>query len=161
MISHFHKSRRNVMIVQDDARKGFSRKRVVDIWWGGLKGNGGLMMVLGHLLKNSLHWRHTQINIKMVVSSDEAAAKAEANLSAMLARMRVGFQFRILVANGESFWDILYRESAGSDLVMMGLAPPQADFKAYYSRLKENTRHLPTRVYVLAAQDVKFEEVLS
>ena len=43
----------------------------------------------------------------------------------------------------------------------MGLAMPEDDFKAYYSTLKERTRHLPTKVFVLAAQDIEFEEVLS
>ena len=161
MINHFYKSRRNVIIVQDDEDRGFNRKKVVDIWWGGLKGNGGLMMILAYLLKNSLQWKEAQVKLKMVVPSEEAAKKAEANLSDMLTRMRVGFKFHILVSGGESFWNILNRESADSDLVMMGLAMPEEDFKGYYSRLKERTRDLPTKVFVLAAQDIEFEEVLS
>lgn len=161
MISHFYKSRRNVIIVQDDEERGFNRKQVVDVWWGGLKGNGGLMMILSYLLKNSLQWKQAEIRLKIVVPSEEAAEKAEANLSAMLAKMRVGFQFHILVSKGESFWDILSRESAASDMVMMGLAIPEGDFNAYYSQLKERTRRLPTKVFVLAAQDIEFEEVLS
>lgn len=161
MVSHFHKSRRNTIIVQDDDNKGFRNKRVVDIWWGGLKGNGSLMLILGYLLKNSPNWHRAQINIKMVVSTEEAAGKAKENLSALLSRMRIGFQYQILIAGGESFWDILNRESAASDMVMMGLAPPDGDFIPYYSKLKEQTRHLPTKVFVLAAQDIEFEEVLS
>jgi solute carrier family 12 sodium/potassium/chloride transporter 2 len=161
MIGHFHKSRRNVIIVQDDENKGFKRKQVVDIWWGGLKGNGSLMIILAYLLKNSLDWQQAQVNIKMVAPSEEAAGNAKENLSAMLSRMRIGFQYHILVAKGENFWDILTRESANSDLVMMGLALPEEDFKGYYSKLKERTRNLPSKVFVLAAQDIEFEEVLS
>lgn len=161
MIGHFHKSRRNILIVQDDENKGYGRKQVVDIWWGGLKGNGSLMMILGHLLKNSLNWQQVQINIKMAVPSREAAEKAEENLSSLLSRMRIGFQYQILVSGGEDFWTILNRESAESDLVMMGLALPEENFEEYYGKLKERTRHLPTKVFVLAAQDIKFEEVLS
>lgn len=161
MIGHFHKSRRNILIVQDDENKGYGRKQVVDIWWGGLKGNGSLMIILGYLLKNSLNWQQVQINIKMVVPSREAAEKAEENLSSLLSHMRIGFQYQILIAGEESFWDILNRESAGSDLVMMGLALPKGNFNAYYSKLKERTRYLPTKVFVLAAQDIEFEEVLS
>lgn len=161
MIAHFHKSKRNILIVQDDENKGYGRKQVIDIWWGGLKGNGSLMMILGYLLKNNRNWPQARINIKMVVPTPEAAEKAEENLSSLLSHMRMGFQYQILVSGGEDFWTLLNRESAGSDLVMMGLAPPGENFEAYYARLKERTRHLPTKVFVLAAQDIEFEEVLS
>jgi solute carrier family 12 sodium/potassium/chloride transporter 2 len=161
MITHFHKSRRNIIIVQDDKNRGFGKKQVVDIWWGGLRGNGSLMMILGYLLKNSLEWQQVQITIKMVVASKEAAEKAEENLASLLLRMRIGFQYKILVSAGESFWDIIRSESANSDLVLIGLAHPGSDFLQYYSLLKERTQNIPTKVFVLASQDIEFEEVLS
>lgn len=161
MINHFHKSRRNVLIVQGDD-KGFQQKEVVDIWWGGLKGNGSLMIILAYLLKNSREWSGATLNIKMVVHSEDASENAKENLTRILSEMRIGFEYQIIVANGENFWDIMVRESANSDLVMMGLAFPKTEdgFETYYNQLKDRTQSLKTKVFVLAAQDIKFEEVL-
>lgn len=161
MIRHFHKSKRNILIVQADEKEGFHNKQQIDIWWGGLKENGSLMIILGYLLKNSFDWSQVHINIKMVVPTAQAAESATKNLAEMLAGMRLGFHYQIINAGDESFWDILQRESASSDLVMLGLAAPSEDFVEYYGKLKERTKGLKTKVFVLAAEDVKFEEVLS
>lgn len=162
MISHFHKSRRNVVIVQGDD-VGFKKKETVDIWWGGLKGNGSLMIILAYLLKNSREWQGSTLNIKMVVASEEASQQAKENLTNILSKMRIGFTYHILVSKEENFWDVMARESANSDLVMMGLGFPEGEeekFEEYFQKLKENTKSLPTKIFVLAAQNIKFEEVL-
>ena len=67
----------------------------------------------------------------------------------------------MLVAHGRSFLDILEESSQDADLVLMGLAAPDdLDFASYYSDLKARTAHLPCTVFVLAAEDVAFREVL-
>ncbi|MFA0960264.1 Na-K-Cl cotransporter [Roseivirga sp. BDSF3-8] len=161
MISHIYQSRRNILIVQDDDNLGFNNKQQIDVWWGGLRGNGGLMMVLAYLLQSSPQWRHATVTIKMVVSSQEAAQNADENLSEMITNMRMSFSKKIIVQEDETFWTIMQRESAGADLVMLGLAAPKENFAEYYSRLKNNTDAIPTKVYVLAAQDIEFKEVLT
>ncbi|MGK7390708.1 MAG: Na-K-Cl cotransporter [Candidatus Cyclobacteriaceae bacterium M2_1C_046] len=161
LISHFNKSKRNVVIVQADEKKGFNKKQVIDIWWGGLKDNGSLMIILGHLLQNSYDWLHSDVNIKIVVPSTAASESAKNNLANMLANMRLSFNYHVIVSEGESFWSILQRESRKSDLVMLGLANPDENFIEYYTRLKRNTSSLKTKVFVLAAEEIRFEEVLS
>ncbi|WP_262712105.1 APC family permease [Litoribacter populi] len=162
MIDHFHQSKKNVLIVQDDDNRGFRHHRVIDIWWGGLKRNGSLMIILAYLLKNTPKWYRATVNIKMVVASEEGRVDAQKNLDELFSQMRTGFQYQILVAKNETFWEIQKRESANSDLVMMGLGFSRGGkgFEEYYSKLKENTSSLPTKVFVLAAQDIAFEEVL-
>ena len=53
-------------------------------------------------------------------------------------------------------------ESKNSDMIMMGLAVPEQEgaFEDYYVRLKDRTKSLPTKVFVLAAQEVEFDKVL-
>ncbi len=162
MIRHFYKSRKNVIIVQDENNKGFREKQVIDIWWGGLKKNGSLMIILAYLLKNSREWQQAQVNVKMVVPNSEASAGARKNLDAIFSGMRTGFGYQILESQGRDFWDILSEESAKSDLVLIGLAVPEleGEFEVYYTALKEKTQALPTKVFVLAAQEVEFDKVL-
>ena len=161
MLVHFYKSKRNIIIVQDDNNLEFNKKEKIDIWWGGLKNNGSLMMIMGYLLKNGFEWRDAEIMVKMAVPTTEAAKKAEENLSAMITKMRTGFRYKVIVLGKQSFWDILQRESVDSDLIMMGMGLPDQGFATYYSGLKEHTKNLPTKVFVLAAEDIKFEDVLS
>lgn len=161
MISHFYKSKRNVIILQNNFILDFKTPKKIDIWWGGLKGNGGLMMILGYLVKNSPHWQHTSICIKMAVPTEEAAKGAKKNLTNILTEMRVGFNTHVLISNGRNFWDILKEESAESDMVMIGLKHPDENFGDYYRTLKENTKNIPNKVFVLASQDIEFTDVLN
>ena len=61
-------------------------RRRIDVWWGGLKRNGGLMITLAYLLQTSLPWRGAEVRIKMVVPSETAAAGAGPNLEALVAK---------------------------------------------------------------------------
>lgn len=161
MVEHFWKSRRNVVIVRDADRVGFGARRRVDIWWGGLQQNGSLLMILGYLLKTSLAWQRADVRLKMVVPSEAAAEGAHRNLTGMLEQTRTGLKHDILVADGRPFLEIVEESSRGADLVLMGMATPEdRDFAAYYTDLQERTRNLPCTVFVLAAEDIAFREVL-
>ena len=96
----------------------------------------------------------------MVVPDDNAAHKALKNLDDIVLNMRVKFGRQVIVSNGRSFWEILHQESKEADLLMMGLAEPQENFLQYYEKLNANTAALPATVYVLAAQDIDFKDVL-
>jgi amino acid transporter len=160
MISHFHRSRRNVVIVRDDEERGFGERRRVDVWWGGLKGNGALMAVLAYMLQTSLSWRDVQVRLRMIVPDGDAAREARPNLERMIERMRTGSRPDVLVAAGRSLHEIIREESAGADVVFMGLKEPGADFIDYFRTLHERTTGLPTTLYVLAAEEIEFRDVL-
>jgi amino acid transporter len=161
MVEHFWKSRRNVVIVRDADRVGFGARERVDIWWGGLKQNGSLLMILGYLLKTSLAWQRADVRLKMVVPNEAAAEGAHRNLTQMLEQTRTGLKHDILVSEGRPFLEIVEKSSRGADLVLMGMATPEGrDFATYYTELQERTRNLPCTVFVLAAEDIAFREVL-
>lgn len=160
MITHFYQSKRNVIILQNDFKLDYAEKKNIDLWWGGLKGNGGLMMIIGHLINNTPHWRDTHVCVKMVVPTKEAAKEADENLSRILSKMRVGFKQKIIVSNGRTFWDILKEESQNNTMVMMGLKAPDNNFQHYYQNLKTKTRAIRRKVFFLAAQNIEFKDVL-
>ncbi|NOQ24088.1 MAG: amino acid permease [Bacteroidales bacterium] len=161
MIGHFYKSKRNVIVLQNNFILDHHKNKQIDLWWGGLKGNGGLMMILSHLVKSSPHWLHIDVCIKMVVPTEEAAKGARKNLTNILASMRIGFRTQVIVSNKKIFWDILNEESAKSDMVMLGLKAPDEDFSKYYKQLKENTRSIKNKIFVLASQDIEFKDILN
>ena len=70
----------------------------------------------------------------------------------------------MIVADGRPFDEILRAASADADLVFLGMAAPDSvdgDFEAYYARLRERTAGLPSTVFVLAAEEIAFGQVLA
>lgn len=160
MISYFYRSQRNVIILDMEEDYGANPKENIDLWWGGLKLNGALMIVMAHLLKRSLEWRDATLTIKMVVPNESAAKDAERNLVAMIDKMRSNADYELIIAGDRSFPEILCESSRVADLVFMGLKEPDDDYAHYYRRLQANTSKLKNKVFILAGEDISFEEVL-
>jgi len=160
MITRFHQLQRNVLVVHDDKDKGFGEKKRIDIWWGGLKGNGGLMMILGYLLKTSRSWYNADVYLKMVVKSEKGAQDAQKNLEDISRKLRTGTKTEVIVSNGRSFDEILHDSSQETDLIFMGMAEPDENFIKYYGTIQERLKGLPTTILVLAAEEISYGEVL-
>jgi hypothetical protein len=160
LIEYFYRSRRNVAILNHNAEKGFGSRRLVDVWWGGLKKNGGLMLILAYLIETSIDWRGAVVRINMVVPNEQAAPAARENLDSFISQSRTGAVPNVIVADGRPFEQILHESSRLADLVLLGLAEPTGDFPAYYDRAMERGEGLPTTLYVLAAEELAFQEVL-
>lgn len=118
------------------------------------------MIVMAHMLKRSGEWRDADLTIKMVVASDAAAIGAEQNLANMIEKMRSNAGYEIIIADGRNFPEILAESSRDADLVFLGLKEPDDDYVAYYSQLQAKTSSLKNKVFILAGEDVPFEEVL-
>ena len=157
-----HDLRRNVVILRHDPERGFGERPRIDAWWGGLQKNGGLMMLLGYLLRTSMAWRRATLTVKLMVGDERAAEAARANLDGIIQGLRIGAEAEVMVGDQSSFGEILRSSSADADLVMMGLAAPGQvdDFPGYYARLQEMTRGMPSIAFVLASEELDFAEVL-
>lgn len=160
MIAHFNSQRRNVMIVHENEEKGYGNRQRIDIWWGGLKGNGGLMIILGYLLQSSRRWYEAEVRLKMVVEDEKAEEDAMRNLKQVIERIRISAKPEVIVSNGRSFNDILHESSKEADLVFLGMAEPDENFTSYYESLQKNLSGLPTTIMVLAAEEISFGKVL-
>jgi amino acid transporter len=163
MIEHAHTARRNVLVVRRaEVQEKSSRKRI-DIWWGGLKQNGGLMIILAHLLQGSINWQNAEVNLKLLTRSEKAAAGASENLAGMLRSMRVKLKEKVIYEPQKDFYELLRESSSEADLVMLGMAAPSSEinYRQYYQQLTDKTRSLPTTVFVMASQEIAFGEVLN
>jgi solute carrier family 12 sodium/potassium/chloride transporter 2 len=161
LIAQAHRAKRNVLILRDHPEQGFGECRQIDVWWGGMQANGGLMLLLAYLLRTDIEWRNVQIYLKLVVPDEAAATAARSNLDDLIKQMRIGAIPQILVADERSFDDILHESSQKADLVFLGMATPLENFTHYYEQLQQRAAGLPTTVFVLAAPDFAFGEVLT
>jgi amino acid transporter len=160
MISRFHEARRNVVILHHSAQRGFGRRERIDVWWGGLKRNGGLMLTLAYLLQTSVAWRGADVRVKMVLPTPEAAAGASPNLEAIVRSLRSGASSEVVVANGRPFVEIMRESSTAADLILLGMRDPDAGFREYYERMRDAVEGMPTAAFVLAAEDMPFGDIV-
>jgi amino acid transporter len=160
MVRHFHHNSRNVVIVHAGDSPGYGDRERIDVWWGGLKGNGALMQILAYLIRTSLKWRGAEVRLKMVVPDEGAAREVHGNLEGFLDRTRTGAVAEVLAAEGRTFDEILHESSADADLVMLGMAQPRENFSDYLTDQRARAKGLPTTLFVLAAEDIEFQEVL-
>ncbi|MEX0724056.1 MAG: Na-K-Cl cotransporter [Gracilimonas sp.] len=160
MISHFHAENRNLVIVHDNKEDVFGKRKRIDLWWGGLKGNGGLMMILAYLLQSSRSWLDAEVRIKMMVPNQQAADDAQSNINRVVSKLRTGAKAEIIVSNGRTFDEVLRESSGDADLIFMGMAEPDENFTDYYETIQKRIKGLPTTIMVLAGEEISFGEVL-
>lgn len=160
-IAAIHSSKRNVVIFRENPKDGFGFRRRIDVWWSGMQANGSLMLLLAYLLRTDLGWRNAKIYLKLVVADQTAATAAKENLKDFLKRLRIDVICQVLVAEGRPFTDILRQSSQNADLIFLGMATPGENYIEYYERLQAFVTDLPSTIFVLAAPDFAFGEVLS
>ncbi|MEM8676906.1 MAG: amino acid permease [Cyanobacteria bacterium P01_G01_bin.67] len=160
-IAEIHASKRNLVIFHENQQQGFGFRRKIDVWWSGMQANGSLMLILAYLLRTDINWRNARIYLKLVVPNQAAAAAAKDNLNSFSRNLRIDVIPKVIVADGRSFDEILQQSSGNSDLVFLGMAAPSSDFTKYYEKFQDRVANLPSTVFVLAAPDFAFGEVLT
>ncbi|MGB2926540.1 MAG: Na-K-Cl cotransporter [Limnothrix sp.] len=162
LIENIHIAQRNVVIFKENAERVFGDRRRIDIWWGGIQTNGGLMLMLAYLLRTDLEWRNAQIYLKLVVQDEAAAQAARSNLEELIVNSRISAEPIVIVAGDRPFDQILHESSVNADLVFLGMARPteHPDFQQYYTTLQNRVKNLPSVIFVLAAPDFAFAEVV-
>jgi amino acid transporter len=160
MIARFHDARRNVVILHHNHELDFGDRRYIDVWWGGLQDNGGLMLTLAYLLQTSFAWRGAELRVKMMVPNQEAAAPAQANLERIVSGLRTEAYCETIVSKGRPFLEVFRESSSGADFVFIGMRDPDDEWEAYYQRVQAGVTGMPSTAFVLAAEDLAFGEIL-
>lgn len=160
MLRYFYVQKRNVIVIHDNKELHFNNYKQIDVWWGGLKKNGGLMILLTYMLQSSVRWYDANVTIKMVVKHENAVEGIRKNLEQILDKIRIEASIELIVSEGRSFKDILHDSSNEADLILLGMATPGDNFASYYDTIQDRLQGLPTTALVLAGEDLSFGEVL-
>ena len=162
MIAQLHYAKRSVVVLRENPERRFGEYRRIDVWGGGMQPNGSLMLLLAYLLRSTIEWRDAQIYLNLVVPNASGAQDAKANLNAMLTELRISAIPSVIVANNRPFERILHDTSSDADVIFLGMATPtDRNFTEYYEQMHVRTANLPTVIYVMAAADFAFGEVLT
>ncbi|MGF1539353.1 MAG: Na-K-Cl cotransporter [Pleurocapsa sp.] len=163
-IAKIHASQRNVVIFRENQQQKFGFRRRIDVWWGGIQGNGSLMLLLAYLLRTDISWHNAKIYLKLVVGDETAAAAARDNLDNFSQKLRIDVIPKVIIAQGRAFPEILAQSSRNADLIFLGMAAPSEnfyDFTEYYEELQAKVANLPSTIFVLATSEFAFGELLT
>ncbi len=153
---------RSLLLVKYEDKRQFGDGKEIHIWWGGLAGNGGLMLLLAFLLTAHYRWRNARITVLTVVNRDEDRGRAQENLKNLLAQARLDAQARVILRQGRSIPDIMYVESDEADLAIVGFVLPDQDKPTgpFFERMNTILERLPTTLLVHSARNFSGEPVL-
>lgn len=153
---------RSVMIVRRHPTRKFGAHHRIQIWWGGLKGNGGLMLLLAFLLTNHPRWRGAEVEVITVVESEAAKAKTDIAIRKVLLGARLEAEPLIIVRNGRSLPEIMREVSPRADLAIIGIRIPEDDagIDPFFDRMKAMLEEMPTTIMVRSARNFAGTPVL-
>jgi len=122
----------------------------VHVWWGGLKRNGDLMLLLAYLLTSNREWHHARIQVKSIASNDLMKVQTEKFLEQLIPEIRIEADVEVMIRAGEqTVHEIMVEKSAAADVVLLGLASPEeGEEEDYADRLRELAEGLPTCFFV-------------
>jgi solute carrier family 12 (potassium/chloride transporter), member 4/6 len=102
--------------------------RSIHVWWGGLKDNGDLLVLLAHLLSLDPGWRDAEISIKSIATSDMVAERTERTLRRMIGAARIPASLEVIrMPEDTSVVEVITERSANADMVFLGLRAVAAD----------------------------------
>ncbi|MDD5758043.1 MAG: hypothetical protein PHI06_03065 [Desulfobulbaceae bacterium] len=120
--------------------------RIIHVWWGGLKRNSDLMLLLSYLLTCNSEWRDARIRILSIASNELMKAHTEQALACLIPQIRIDADIEVTVRGGkENIQDIIRQKSFAADVVFLGLATPEEGKEEEYAlRLQNLVEFLPT-----------------
>ncbi|NOY94527.1 MAG: amino acid permease [Deltaproteobacteria bacterium] len=153
---------RSLLLVSHNEEKGFGDGKLIHIWWGGLEGNGGLMLLIAFLLTAHHRWRKARIEVLTVVESDADKEDTERRLAKLLAAARLEAKARVVLRQRRTIAEVMHVESANADLAIIGLRVPEEDQPAgpFFERMNIMLAELPTTILVQSARNFASEPVL-
>jgi amino acid transporter len=153
---------KSLLLVKWHPVKRFGQRRLIHIWWGGLQGNGGLMLLLAFLITANYRWRNARVEVLTVVETDEERRAAEQNLKQMLQAARLDAKGRVVLRQRRSIQEVMHVESDKADLAIVGIRLPEQGEATgpFFERMNTILNELPTTIMVHSSRDFESERVL-
>ena len=108
----------------------------IDVWWRGRK-NGGLMLLLAHLLHQNPEWRNNPIRMLRVVKSSEGIAEVVAHIHVMCAAARITAEPVVIASDDPPA--VIQSASENSAVVIMGFETPAEGQESEFVERMERT----------------------
>lgn len=153
---------RSLLLINYDEQKKFGQYKQIHVWWGGLRGNGSLILLLAYLLQADSRWRNAEVTLYTVIESEAAREGVESNLQTVLEQARLKAGVKVIVRGGHPISSIMHGASSEADLTILGLRLPEGDQSGieFFERYNQFVESLPTTILVCSARNFEGEPVL-
>ena len=165
LIQLIRKRRQNLIVVlENEDMPQFLDGNRIDLWMSANQQNRGLMLALAYLLGRSPGWRQATLNIMTIVSADSDMESAARALEDFVVGSRIDAIHRVIIKQDKGVFATIASESAGADLVFMGIRAPEDDetaesYASYFESLQKSTDALPPTALVLANESINFSAI--
>ncbi len=127
----------------------------IDIWWYG-KQNGGLMVLLAHLLHQNPQWRFNRIRLLRVVASEEARPGVIQHARELCTAARIAAEPLAVVHEEPAV--AIQETSENASVVILGFVPPaEGEELAFFQRMESFAGDLPRVLLVCSAGGMELE----
>lgn len=153
---------RSLLLVHYDRERKLGAARKIQIWWGGLQHNGGLMLLLAFLITAHVRWRKASVEIVTVVNTKEEQVNVRNTISKVIVSAHLEAQPCVILREDRSVRDIMEAQSKHVDLAIVGmrLPPPDEPAKDFFDRMNALLSALPTTLLVHSARNFQGDPVL-
>jgi amino acid transporter len=137
----------SLVIIETNGIPSAMAPKRIDIWWRGQK-NGGLMLLIAHLLSENLDWEKTEIRILRAVDNEAGQDPAHQSLQELIEMARVEAVPEVVIAE-ESFTRVLHKYSTDATCVILGLEFPENGKEAeWHAHIRSLLDSMPTTILV-------------
>lgn len=127
----------------------------IDVWWRGKK-NGGLLLLLGHLLHQNPEWRRNRIRILRVVPAEEARGEVIRHVEELCSSARITARPVVVVSSDPPH--AIQTTSANAAIVLLGLdSPAEGNEAEFYRRMEAIAGQLPRVLLVESAGGMELD----
>ncbi len=167
IVQFIYRARRNLVLVREGQIEApRQRRHHIACWWGGKRQNAGLMLTLGYLLQTSPECRGSRLTIRTIVRDEQERESTREEIAGFLKEARLIAEPDIIIHPYETspLPTTIREASKDADLVFIGMRPPGEDetvesYADYYAQLMARTAGFPPMAIVLAAEDLKFQDI--
>jgi hypothetical protein len=126
------------------------------VYWRG-KDNGGLMLLLAHLMTQNAQWRGRDIRIIRVIPNEAGREEVKRHLLGLCVSSRINAQPLVVV--DEDAIGAIHRTSRDSAEVYLGFNPPEeANEVAFHASMERWAGDLPRVVFVYSAGQMELTD---
>jgi hypothetical protein len=146
---------KSVLFLRYDEERGFGKRQVIDVWWGGRGGNADLMLLLAYIISQHRSWADADIRLLRVIDGKEGRAATLEHMQATLDAVRVNAEPVVIVReNGQSTQELITAWSKESDLSLLGLKiPAHLEDEEYGRRVDRLMAQMGSVLLVRSAQN--------
>ncbi|MCA9081860.1 MAG: amino acid permease, partial [Planctomycetaceae bacterium] len=127
----------------------------IDVWWRGKK-NGGLLLLLAHLLHQNPEWRRNRIRVLRVVPNEEARADVTRHIHELAARARIAVEPVVVISDDPA--SAIQLTSFAAAVLLLGFEIPEEGRESeFFDRMESLVGDLPRVLFVNSAGGMELD----